>query len=284
MSVRRPHVAGSFYPSDPQRLRRDIEDCFKHPLGPGRLPLRGEKPRTITGIVCPHAGYMYSGPVAAHSYFALSEEEAPETAIILGPNHTGLGGAVSLMAEGYWETPLGRLKIDPDLSNAVFKASGIIDIDESAHLYEHSIEVQLPFLQYLYGSSVGIVPICMGFQDLETSRNIGEAVAKAAAERNVIIIASTDMTHQEPQQSAARKDRLVLDALEAMDEERVQSVVQTNHITMCGYGPVSAAIVASKALGADRAEILSYHTSGDITGDRGAVVGYASAKITRAVQ
>jgi len=284
MSVRRPHVAGSFYPREPQRLRRDIEDCFRHPLGPGMLPAKGEKPRTIIGLVCPHAGYVYSGPVAAHSYYALSEEKPPETAIILCPNHTGLGSAVSLMAEGSWETPLGKLNIDSDISDAIFKASGIIDIDEAAHLYEHSIEVQLPFLQYLYGSSIAIVPICMGFQDLETSRNIGEAIAKTVAGRNVVIIASTDMTHQESQQSASRKDRLVLDAVEAMDEERVQSVVQSNHITMCGYGPVSATLVASKRLGANRAEILSYHTSGDITGDRGAVVGYASARLTRAVQ
>jgi AmmeMemoRadiSam system protein B len=226
---------------------------------------------------------MYSGPVAAHSYLALSEEKAPETAIILCPNHTGHGSAVSLMGEGYWETPLGRMKIDQDLSKAIFKASGMIDMDESAHQYEHSIEVQLPFLQYLYGSSINIVPICMGFQDLETSRNVGEAVAEAAKDRNTVIIASTDMTHQEPQQSAARKDRLVLDAVEAMDEEKVQEVVRVNRMTMCGYGPVSAALVASKRLGADRAEILSYHTSGDITGDRGAVVGYASAKITHTV-
>lgn len=282
--MRRPHVAGSFYPREPQRLRRDIEDCFKHPLGPGRLPAKGEKPRTITGMICPHAGYMYSGPVAAHSYYALSEEKAPETAIILCPNHTGLGSAVSLMAEGSWETPLGRLGIDSSISDAIFKASGIIDIDEAAHLYEHSIEVQLPFLQYLYGSAIAIVPICMGFQDLETSRNIGEAIAETVEGRNVVVIASTDMTHQESQQSASRKDHLVLDAVEAMDEERVQSVVQSNHITMCGYGPVSATLVASKRLGANRAEILSYHTSGDITGDRGAVVGYASARITRAVQ
>jgi hypothetical protein len=227
---------------------------------------------------------MYSGYVAAFSYLALSEEKAPETAVILCPNHTGLGSAVSLMGEGYWETPLGRVKIDSRLSNAIFKTSGMIDMDESAHQYEHSIEVQLPFLQYIYGSSVSIVPICMGFQDLETSRNVGEAIAEAAKEMSIVVIASTDMTHQEPQASAARKDRLVLDAVEDMDEAKVQEVVSRNRMTMCGYGPVSAAIVASKKQGADRAEILSYHTSGDITGDRGAVVGYASAKITRTVQ
>ena len=284
MSVRRPYVAGSFYPLDIQRLRQNIENCFRHTLGPGRLPVKGDKPRTITALVCPHAGYLYSGHVAAYSYLALSEEKAPETAIILCPNHTGLGSAVSLMGEGYWETPLGRVKIDSDLSNAIFKASGMIDMDESAHQYEHSIEVQLPFLQYIYGSRVNIVPICMGFQDLETSKNVGEAIAEAAKGNNIVIIASTDMTHQETQASAARKDRLILDAIEAMNEAKVQEVVSRNRMTMCGYGPVSAAIVASKKQGADRAEILSYHTSGDITGDQGAVVGYASAKITRMVQ
>jgi len=284
MSVRRPYVAGSFYPSDPQRLRQTIEECFTHRLGPGRLPAKGDKKRTIISIVCPHAGYIYSGPVAAFSYLALSEEKAPEIAVILCPNHTGLGSAVSLMGKGSWETPLGRVKIDSDLSDAIFKASGMIDMDESAHVYEHSIEVQLPFLQYLYGSMINIVPICMGLQDLETSRNVGEAIAKATKGKNLVVIASTDMTHQESQQSASRKDHLVLDALEAMDEERLQETVQSNRITMCGYGPVSAALIASKRLGADRAEILSYHTSGDITGDQGAVVGYSSAKITRTVQ
>ena len=248
------------------------------------MPTKVEKPRTITAIVCPHAGYMYSGPVAAHSYLALSEEKKPDTAIILCPNHTGIGSALSLMEEGTWETPLGRVKIDEKISRAIFKTSGMVDSDESAHAYEHAIEVQLPFLQYLYGSSISIVPICMGLQDLDISRNIGDAIADATKSENTVVIASTDMTHQESQQSASRKDRLVLDAIEAMDEERVQEVVQSHRITMCGYGPVSATLVSSKKLGANRAEILSYHTSGDITGDLGAVVGYVSAKITRAVQ
>ncbi len=282
--VRRPYVAGSFYPREPQRLRSEIEESFIHKLGPGCLPVKGDRSRTITAIVCPHAGYVYSGHVAAFSYLALSEEKAPDTAVILCPNHTGLGSAVSLMGEGAWETPLGRVKIDAELSRAIFKASGMIDLDESAHQYEHSIEVQLPFLQYIYGSAVSIVPICMGLQDIETSRNIGEAIAEAAKGRNAVIIASTDMTHQESAQSASRKDHEVLAAIEKLDEEGVQDAVSRNRMTMCGYGPVSAAIVASKLQGADRAEILSYHTSGDITGDMGAVVGYASAKITRTVQ
>jgi AmmeMemoRadiSam system protein B len=227
---------------------------------------------------------MYSGPIAAHSYLALSEERKPDTAIILCPNHTGVGSALSLMGKGIWETPLGRVNIDEEISKAIFDASRMIDMDETAHAYEHSIEVQLPFLQYLYGSTIRIVPICMGLQDLDVSRNLGEAIAEATKSKNTVVIASTDMTHQESQQSATCKDRLVLDAIQTMDEESVQKTVESHRITMCGYGPVSAALVASKRLGADKAEILSYHTSGDITGDRGAVVGYASAKITRTVQ
>ena len=283
MSVRRPYVAGSFYPRDPTRLKQTIEDCFTHPLGPGKLPSKCLKDRCITGLVLPHAGYMYSGPVAAHGYLALSEEKAPETAIILCPNHTGVGSAIAMVREGSWETPLGRSPIDTDLADAILKETKIIDIDESAHKYEHSIEVQLPFLQYLYGSKISIVPICMGLQDLDTSREVGNAVASTMKDRNTLVIASTDLTHQEPQQSANRKDRLVLDAIVAMDEKQLQNVVHVNGITTCGYGPVSSVLIASKALGADRAEILSYHTSGDITGDLGAVVGYASARITRTV-
>ena len=284
MSVRHPYVAGSFYPREAQSLKQDIEGCFKHALGPGRLPTKGNEPRTITAIICPHAGYMYSGPVAAHSYLALSEERKPDTAIILCPNHTGVGSALSLMGKGIWETPLGRVNIDEETSRAIFDASGMVDLDETAHTYEHSIEVQLPFLQYLYGSAIRIVPICMGLQDLDVSRNLGEAIADATELKNTVVIASTDMTHQESQQSATRKDRLVLEAIQTMDEENVQKTVESHRITMCGYGPVSAALVTSKRLGADKAEILSYHTSGDITGDHGAVVGYASAKITRTVQ
>lgn len=283
MSVRHPYVAGSFYSREPKRLRQDIEGCFKHKLGPGKLLGKGDKSRTIIGIVSPHAGYIYSGHVAAYSYLALSEEKAPDTAVILCPNHTGLGSAVALMKEGIWETPLGKVKIDVETSKSIFKASDIIEFDDSAHQYEHSVEVQLPFLQYIYGTSISIVPICMGLQDLETSKNVGEAVAEASKSKNIIIIASTDLTHQEPQESATRKDRLVLKAVEKLDEAGVQNAVIDNRITMCGYGPVSATIIASKLLGADRAEILSYHTSGDITGDRGAVVGYASAKLTRMV-
>jgi AmmeMemoRadiSam system protein B len=284
MSVRRPCVAGMFYPADPRRLRQEIEACFKHELGPGKLPGKPERPRSITAIVCPHAGYMYSGPVAAHGYLSLSEEEKADTFIVIGPNHTGYGTPVSMMGQGSWETPLGKVDVDSELAQLIFKASDVIDLDETAHIREHSVEVQLPFLQYLYGSDLKIIPICMGFQDLETSREVGRVLATSVKGRSVVIIASTDLNHQEPQESTNRKDGLVLEAIRGMDEEALQDVVHKHRISMCGYGPVSVAIAASKLLGADRAEVLSHHTSGDITGDLDAVVGYASARITRTVQ
>ena len=283
MSVRHPCVVGMFYPADPRRLRQEIEACFKHELGPGKLPGKPERPRSIIAIVCPHAGYVYSGPVAAHSYLSLSEEEKADTFIIIGPNHTGFGTPVSMMGQGSWETPLGKVDIDSELAQLIFKASDTIDLDETAHIREHSVEVQLPFLQYLYGSDFKFIPICMDFQDLETSRDVGRILSKIIKGRSVVVIASTDLNHQESQESTNRKDSLILEAIRGMNEEALQDIVRQHRISMCGYGPVSVALVTSKLLGADKAEVLSHHTSGDITGDLSAVVGYASARITRTV-
>lgn len=281
MSVRRPCVAGAFYPASPDRLRQTIEDCFTHDLGPGSLPKPGQAERRIVSVVCPHAGYVYSGPAAAHSYYHLAAEAKPESTIVIGPNHTGLGSPVSIMNRGAWETPLGKVQIDEGLADAVFKASDLIDIDEFAHLREHSIEVQLPFLQYIYGSDLKFVPICMGFQDLDSSREVGRAIARAVRGADALIVASTDLTHQEPQASARRKDQMVIESILSLDEEALQERVRSNRISICGYGPVSAVIIASKMIGAAGAELLAYHTSGDVTGDHSMVVGYAAAKITR---
>ena len=278
MGVRRPVVAGAFYPADPSRLRRSIEESFTHRLGPGSLPAEPSGERTIVSVVCPHAGYMYSGPPAAHAYLELSNEGKPDTVVILGPNHTGLGGPVSLGGSDAWDTPLGRVEIDKELTSAIFGASDIIDVDEMAHIREHSVEVQLPFLQHIYGE-FKLVPICMGFQDLEISRMLGEVLAEVTRERNVLIMASTDLNHMEPQTTSEPKDRGVIDRILAMDEEALQGWVRDRRVSMCGYGPVSATLVASKRLGATKAEFLSYSTSGDITGDRSAVVGYTSIKI-----
>jgi len=282
MKVRRPCQAGRFYAGTADSLRAEIESCFTHKFGPGSVPeVVKEGPRQILGLVCPHAGYMYSGPVAAHAYHSLALDGVPETVVIFGPNHTGYGSALAVMNEGSWRTPLGDVEIDVEVANEIVRESKIIDIDESAHRYEHSVEVQLPFLQYLYGSSFKFVPICFLMQDLDSSREVGQAVAKALQGRNAVVIASTDMTHYEPQETANRKDRMALAAVEKMDEELFYSTVEAHCVSMCGYGPVVALITAAKRLGAKRAELLCYRTSGDVIGDYSSVVGYASVRFTR---
>jgi AmmeMemoRadiSam system protein B len=224
---------------------------------------------------------MYSGPVAAHGYNRLAQDGKPDIVVILGPNHTGNGSALAVMREGVWRTPLGDVEIDTATADLITHASSIIDVDDSAHAFEHSVEVQLPFLQYLYGSSFKFVPICFLMQDLESSREVGSALAKALQGMNAVIIASTDMTHYEPQKSAEKKDKAAIDAVLKLDEAQLYSTVEGFGISMCGPGPTMALVVAAKALGAKKAELLCYKTSGDITGDYSAVVGYASIAFMR---
>jgi len=271
-----------FYAGTAQALRAQIEGCFTHRLGPGRLPKVAErKLRTIVGLVCPHAGYMYSGPVAAHAYYNLAADGKPDVVVLFGPNHTGRGSALAMMTEGVWRTPLGDVEIDTSIANLILKESGIIDADDSAHAFEHSIEVQLPFLQFLYGSTFKFVPVCFLMQDLQSCREVGSAVAKALAGKNALVIASTDMTHYEPQKTAEQEDKAALEAALNLDAESLYSTVEARHISMCGYGPTIAAITAAKALDAKKAELLCYRTSGDVTGDYSSVVGYASLMFTK---
>ena len=284
MAIRRPAVAGAFYAGSEGALRRQIEWCFKHELGPGEVPTPSEGPlERLIALVCPHAGYMYSGPVAAHAYARLAREGKPDVVVILGPNHTGFGSSVATSVSGAWRTPLGDVEIDVRLAEAIMDRARIIAADDTAHMYEHSIEVQLPFLQYLYGSDFKFVPICMMLQDVKTSTEVGEAIAGAVGELglNALIIASTDLTHYEPHEVALRKDAEVIRAVEALDVSALYRAVDEIPVSMCGYGPTAAAMVAARELGATRGELLKYATSGDITGDVRAVVGYASMAITR---
>ena len=282
MKVRRPAQAGAFYSADKASLTTEIENCFLHKLGPGKLPkLHEGAKRKIVSAISPHAGYMYSGPVAAHLYSALASDGIPDLVIVLGPNHYGAGTGLSIMSEGAWLTPLGEVDIDTDAAKRICENSGMIDIDASAHVHEHSIEIQLPFLQYIFGKRFKFVPISMMMQDLESSRNVGEAIAKTIADRNALIIASSDMSHYEPQKQAERKDKLAIDAILKLDEKGLQRTVESESISMCGYGPVSSAIVASKMLQGLSARLLCYQTSGDITEDYSQVVGYMAAIISK---
>lgn len=282
MKIRHSSQAGAFYAGTAQSLKAQIEGCFTHRFGPGKLPKVVEDGfRNVVGLLCPHAGYMYSGPVAAHAYYNLAADGKPDVVVIFGPNHTGRGSALALMSEGVWRTPLGEIKIDTSTAKQIVDESRIVDVDDSAHTFEHSIEVQLPFLQYLYGSAFKFVPICFLMQDLESSREVGRAVAKALSGKNGLIIASTDMTHYEPHERAQRKDKMVIDAVAKMDEELYYSTVESQNISTCGYGPTVAVITAAKLLGAKRAQLLCYKTSGDVISDFSSVVGYASMSFTK---
>lgn len=281
MKIRFPRTAGTFYDARPEALKKQVEACFSHTLGVGSLPrLREDGPRQVLALISPHAGYMYSGPVASHAYHRLADDGRPDVFIILGPNHTGFGSGVSMMVEGVWRTPLGDAEVYSEVAAQIVKASTLIDVDEQAHRFEHSVEVQLPFLQYIYGA-VRIVPICFLMQDLETSREVGEAIADAVKGLNTVIIASTDLTHYEPQRVASVKDHRVIEAIQGLQESDVQEAVESNAVSMCGPGPVMATVVAARRLGAQKAELLCYKTSGDITGDYGSVVGYASLLFTK---
>jgi AmmeMemoRadiSam system protein B len=282
LKVRRPCQAGTFYAGTAESLRAQIEQCFTHTLGPGTIPkIVVSGPRNLVGFISPHAGYEYSGPVASHGFHHLAVDGKPEIIVIFGPNHTGQGSAIATMNEGVWRTPLGDAKIDTPTADSIVKESRIVDLDDTAHMFEHSIEVQLPFLQYLYGSDFRFVPIAFLMQDLESSREIGEATAKALMNKNAVIIASSDMTHYEPQKSVEKKDNLVIEAIEKMDESQLYTVIEDYGISACGYGPIVALITAAKALGARNAKLLCHATSGDVTDDFSSVVGYASIAFSK---
>lgn len=278
--MRPPAVAGTFYEGSRDGLLEQIEWCYRHPHGPGETPSVVRGPRKVVAVVSPHAGYVYSGPVAAHGFSDIARDGRPGTVVILGPNHTGMGSGVAISLSGKWRTPLGTVELDEKFGRRIVEESDLVDVDEVAHLHEHSIEVQLPFLQHLFGG-LKIVPICMMMQDPETSREVGEAIARAASGTDVLIIASSDFTHYEPRDSAYRKDMAVIGKIVELDPDGMMSLVEEMNVSMCGPGPVYAAIWAAKRLGAKNAKLLKYATSGDTGPPMGEVVGYASISIRR---
>lgn len=265
--IRRPVVAGRFYEGSKTGLQREVASFCKE-----------EKVREkAIGLIAPHAGFIYSGRVAGEVY---SKVEIPEKVVILGPNHTGRGEGVAIMSEGSWETPLGKVEIDSDLAKAILKKSSQAKEDQLAHLFEHSIEVQIPFLQYLK-TTFRFVPICIGHPSLEAYKELGQAVAEAIKEsgEEVLIVASSDMTHYEPHSEAEKKDRIAIRAILKLDEEELFDKIREFNITMCGYAPTIAMIVAAKELGAKEAKLIKYMTSAETSGDYTQVVGYAGMVI-----
>ena len=282
MKVRKPYVANAFYAGTKAGLIQQITDCFTSEFGPGQVPkVNKDGPRKILGIVSPHAGYVYSGAIAANGFAKLAADGVPETFIILGPNHTGQGSGVSILTEGAWETPIGTTEIQTELAERIQKSSSILDIDEASHAYEHSIEVQLPFIQFLCGDSPKIIPICMIMQDLQTSRDIAKSIVEQCKGRDYVIVASSDFTHYEPYEVANTKDRTAIDAILKLDDRTLNDLGESNRVTMCGYGPITALIAAAKLMPGVKAEFLAHETSGDITNDKSAVVGYSSLLFTR---
>ncbi|MDD5590548.1 MAG: AmmeMemoRadiSam system protein B [Dehalococcoidales bacterium] len=262
--VRRPVVAGQFYPAQASRLSRMISGMVDKQV----------KKEDVIGVVSPHAGYPYSGPVAAA---AISRIKFKDTFVILGPNHTGMGKALSIMTAGSWETPLGSIEIDTELAEQILTASRYLEEDDKAHQYEHSIEVQIPFLQY-FSKDFMMVPVAFSYHSPTAYKDVGRAIARAVKNtgKGVVIIASSDMTHYEPQESAQQKDDKAIEAILDLDEGELLRRVDEFGISMCGYAPTVALITAAKALGATRAELVRYQTSGDVTGDYSSVVGYAA--------
>ncbi len=280
---RKPAHAGTFYPATRGELLKSIEDSFTHPLGPGRLPLEKFTGGRGVGYIVPHAGYMYSGPVAAHAYLRLARERRPDVVVIAGPNHGMVGLGAAVYKDGLWETPLGDVEVDSEVSRLIVGYSRFFGFDEAAHVYEHSVEVQVPFLQYIYGGDLRIVPITVGLQTLEVSRDLGEAVARVIMDNgvDVVFIASSDFNHYEPHEVTVRKDMEAINAILGMDEELMYRVIESANITMCGPSPVAALIHLAKRVKGGKPVLLKHATSGDVTGDKSWVVGYASIEFPR---
>jgi hypothetical protein len=278
--IRRSRVAGSFYPDDPAVLRKEIEEIFVREFGtpPTVTPTDGK-----IGILCPHAGYIFSAKTKSYGYQALAER-FPERIIILGPNHTGMGSPLGIMTEGEWETPLGNVIVDTEMAEAILDACDILHPDERSHQYEHSIEVQLPFLQYL-SSDITFVPISMRQQDKETAQALGKALKKVIEDRSVGIIASSDLMHygstygyvpfrENPIKTMEKQDREILNAVVSRNIEKIYDIVETGY-TMCGYGCAATMIHALESH-ITEGTLLDYSTSYEVSRNTNAIVGYGS--------
>ncbi|MEM4735794.1 MAG: AmmeMemoRadiSam system protein B [Candidatus Thorarchaeota archaeon] len=275
--VRMPVVAGSFYEGREDILRERLRQCFLRPPGPGRLPEGNPgSTRALKAVIAPHAGYMYSGYPAAHTYLRVFEDGRPEHIVIFGPNHTGFGARLAV-CEDDWQTPLGVVKYDRQLGPLILDNNALASRDCIAHSSEHSIEVQLPFLQYVFGEGLSFVPICISDQRYEVCESIGKTVGELAREMDILVIASSDFTHYEPAEVAKKKDTQAMELLEYLDPEGFLKFVRQHRISICGAGPITAALVAAKERDATTFRLLKYTTSGDVTGDHHSVVAYVAA-------
>ena len=266
--VRRPAVAGRFYPGGPEDLRAEAL---------GYLSQANQAPVRALGVIAPHAGYVYSGHVAGAVF---ARVEIPRRCIVLCPNHTGMGRALAIMSEGSWETPLGNIPIYAELAGALKKRFPALEEDSAAHRAEHAAEVELPFL-LLQQPQLQFVPIALGRGQFEILEQLGMAIADVIAAKNesILIVASSDMNHYESDAVTRVKDHRALERILALDPRGLFDVVTQQDISMCGFGPAVVMLTGARKLGAKSAELVKYATSGDISGDRDMVVGYAGVVV-----
>jgi AmmeMemoRadiSam system protein B len=269
--LRHPAVAGRFYPGDADDLRAEAASYLSQSKVGNQAPVQA------VGCIAPHAGYMYSGHVAGAVF---ARVEIPRRCVVLCPNHTGIGRALAIMSEGAWETPLGEVPIDVELAGALKKRFPALEEDAAAHRGEHAAEVELPFLQ-LRQSRLSFVPIALGTAQFEVLESLGKALSDviAAQAEPVLIVASSDMNHYEPDAVTRVKDHRAIERILTLDPRGLFDVVTQQDISMCGIGPAVVMLTAARQLGAKSAELVKYATSGDISGDRDMVVGYAGVVV-----
>ena len=267
-TVRPAAVAGKFYPGDPKKLAASLRSYI----------VSGERPETVLGCVVPHAGYMYSGHVAGAVY---ARVKVSPRCIVLCPNHTGLGTPLSIMSRGSWQTPLGDVEIDSEMADALLRAFPLLTDESSAHRSEHAIEVQLPFLQTLQ-SGIRFVPIALGTRQFDALEGLGFAIADVLSgiDEPVLVVASSDMNHYESDPVTRVKDEKAIERILALDARGLYDVVMEEEVSMCGFGPTVAMLTAARQRGAIRAHLVKYATSGDVSGDRQMVVGYAGIVVS----
>lgn len=271
-TLRHPAVAGRFYPRDPDDLRTVAQRYLSQSISTDTLPVKA------IGCIAPHAGYMYSGHVAGAVF---ARVEIPRLCIVICPNHTGMGHALAMMAEGSWETPLGDVPIDAEFANSLQQRFPVLQNDLAAHRAEHAAEVELPFLQ-IRQAQLRFVPIALGTRQLDVLEQLGFALADVISrwKEPVLIVASSDMNHYEPDAVTRVKDHRAIERILTLDARGLHDVVTQQDISMCGFGPAVAMITAARQLGGKSAELVKYATSGDVSGDRNMVVGYAGVIVT----
>jgi len=265
---RQPAVAGQFYSGNAEQLRSDLA---------AMIPFCADK-KQVFGIIAPHAGYMYSGAIAGKVYASIT---IPETVLVLGPNHHGTGEGAALFPAGEWQTPLGPVAINSRLNSLISQHAALVSFDTLAHRFEHSLEVQIPFLQSLR-PDVTFSALCLAHGPFAALCQIGQGIAAAIRDygKDVLIIASSDMNHFESAETSRRKDMLALERILAFDAEGLLRICRSEKITMCGAIPAAVMLLAAGELGASRAELVAYGNSGDVTGDSRQVVGYAAVTVS----